>query len=186
MLLSFYTGRSQSPWLSAEKGYYFQFSYNTIPEYNSLFNGKNDAFQTSRYIQDKTLQLYGEYGISQDFSIIASIPIKFLNSGELNPNYGPAVYSILPAASVNALGNMQFSIKYKLLDKKWVAALQFSIELPAMVSSGLESGLLPGYDAFSFKPILSIGRGWNKFYAYYWLSSIFRANNYSDYLNTGI
>lgn len=186
ILLSFYAVKSQSPWLSDEKGYFFQFSYNTIPEYNSLFNGNNEAFQTSRYIQDKTIQLYGEYGISKNLSLTASIPFKVLKSGSLNPNFNTYLNAIPDAASVNALGNMQFSIKYKLLDKKWVAAGQFRIELPAMVSSGIESGLLPGYDAFSFAPILSIGRGWNKFYGYYWLSGIFRTNNYSEYLNTGI
>jgi hypothetical protein len=39
-------------------------------EYNSLFNGKKEAFQTSRYIQDKTIQLYGEYGITELLSLI--------------------------------------------------------------------------------------------------------------------
>jgi hypothetical protein len=41
-----------------------------IAEYNSLFNGKKEAFQTSRYIQDKTIQLYGEYGITELLSLI--------------------------------------------------------------------------------------------------------------------
>lgn len=62
----FLYGKTQSPWVSSENGYYFQFAYNTIPEYNSLFNGKKEAFQTSRYIQDKTIQLYGEYGITDN------------------------------------------------------------------------------------------------------------------------
>ena len=168
----FLYGKTQSPWVSSENGYYFQFAYNTIPEYNSLFNGKEEAFQTSRYIQDKTIQLYGEYGITDNITIIASIPYKLLRSGKLNPNVEFNLYKI--------------SLKHKLLDKKWVASGQLRIELPAAISSGIESGLMPGYDAFSFAPIVSIGRGWNKFYGYYWLSGIVRSNNYSDYLNSGL
>lgn len=186
LLVSLLGSKSQSPWLASEKGYFIQLSYTTIPEYNSLFNGKNEAIPTSRKIQDKTLQLYAEYGIDKNFSLVASIPFKILKSGSLNPNFTTYLYAIPPTGSVNALGNMQFSLKYKLLNKKWVAAGQIRFELPTIVSSGLESGLLPGYDAFAFAPILSIGRGWNKFYGYYWLSAIFRTNNYSEYLNTGI
>lgn len=185
-LILFLDSKSQSPWLAAEKGYFIQLSYTTIPEYNSLFNGNNELFQTSRYIQDKTIQLYGEYGINDKFALVASIPLKLLSSGDLNPNSEFTPDVIPSASSVNLLGNVQLSLKYKLMDKKWVAAAQVRIELPASVSKGVESGLIPGYDAFSFTPILSIGRGWNKFYTYYWLSTIFRTNNYSDYLNTGI
>lgn len=185
LFLSF-DSKGQSPWVTSEKSYYFQLSYTTIPEYNSLFTKTDDAFQTSRYIQDKTIQLYGEYGIVKNLSITGSIPYKFLKSGNQNPSFGIYLYPIPSASSVNALGNMQFSLKYNLLDKKWVAAAQIRIELPAIVSTGIESGLLPGFDAFSFAPILSIGRGWNKFYGYYWLSGIIRTNHYSEYLNTGI
>jgi len=186
LLFSLLESKSQSPWLAAEKGYFIQLSYTTIPEYNSLFNSNDALFQTSRYIQDKTIQLYGEFGLFKNISLAASIPFKVLKSDKLNPDFGEPLNVIPPAASVNALGNIQFSLKYKLLDKKWVAAAQIRFELPASFSNSLESGLIPGYDAFSITPILSIGRGWNKFYTYYWLSTIFRTNNYSDYLNTGI
>lgn len=186
LIFSLTGSKSQSPWLSPEKGYYFQLSYSTIPSYNSLFNGKNEAFQTSRYIQDKTLQFFGEYGLTNNLSFILSVPYKFLNSGDLNPNadFDPEE---IPLASTNyTLGNVQISMKYKLLDKKWVAAGQLRIELPANVNYRSSTALVPGYDAFAFAPIVSIGRGWNKFYGYYWLSAIFRTNNYSEYLNTGI
>jgi len=186
ILLAFLSGFSQSPWVAKKNGYYFQFSYNTIPEYTSLFNGKKESIETSRKIKDNTLQLYGEYGVSDKVTLIASIPYKILKSGDINPGYQFPNTDIPYAASVNAFGNILLSMKYKLLDKKWVAAGQIRIELPAETSKGKESGLLLGYDAFSFSPIMSIGRGWNKLYAYYWLSAIIRTNNYSEYLNSGI
>lgn len=186
LLLTFSGSKGQSPWLASKMGYFIQFSYTSIPEYSSLFNGKEELFETSRYIKDKTIQLYGEYGINDKFAIVASIPLKLLKSDDLNPNSEFEQDAIPIAASVNAIGNIQLSMKYKLLDKKWVSAAQVRIELPASVATGVESGLVPGYDAFSFTPILSIGRGWNNFYTYYWFSAIFRTNNYSEYLNTGV
>lgn len=186
ILILFMESKSQSPWVAAKRGYYFQLAYNTIPEYNSLFNHKKEAFQTSRYIQDKTLQLYGEYGITNSLTIIASVPFKLLKSGNLNPNADFELHDIPPASTNNTLGNVQISLKYKLLDKKWVSGGQLRLELPASVSDGFTSGLMPGYDAFSITPIVSFGRGWNKFYGFYWLSGIIRTNNYSEYLNTGI
>lgn len=185
-LLFFLGSRSQSPWVNPEKSYYFQLSYSTIPEYNSLFNGKKEAFQTSRYIQDKTIQLYGEYGLNNNLTFILSVPYKLLKSGDLNPNANFEQADIPLASTNNALGNVQISMKYKILDKKWVAAGQLRIELPANVSYNSSSALVPGYDAFAFAPIVSFGRGWNKFYGYYWLSGIIRTNHYSEYLNTGI
>jgi hypothetical protein len=184
--VSFYFGFGQSPWVAAKNGYYFQFSYNTIPEYNSLFDARPESIITSRKIKDATLQLYGEYGLSDQFTLVASIPYKILKSGDLNPNYQGPGTDIPSAENVNAFGNVQIGLKYKLLDKKWVAAGQFKIEFPAEYAKGEPSGLIPGYDAYAFSPILSIGRGWNKFYGYAWLSTIFRTDHYSDYLNGGI
>ncbi len=186
IMLAFFSGFSQSPWVAKKNGYYFQFAYHTVPEYTRLFDTRTESIITSRKIVDNTLQLYGEYGISDKVTLVASIPYKILKSGDLNPNYQGPGTDIPDAARVYAFGNTQLSIKYKLLDKKWVAAGQLRIEFPAEYAKGEKSGLIPGYDAFSFAPIISVGRGWNKFYAYYWLSGIFRTNNYSEYLNTGI
>jgi hypothetical protein len=185
-VLNLFAATAQSPWVVPKKGYYLQFSYNTIPEYKLLFNGSNDDFQTSRNIRDKTVQLYGEYGMTDKFTLTFSVPFKILQSGDLNPGFEKLDAEIPQPRKVNALGNIQLSTKYKLLDKKWVAAGQFRLELPADVSAGNESGLYTGYDAWSFSPIISVGRGWTKFYGFYWLSAIFRTNNYSDYFNSGI
>lgn len=182
----FQIGFSQSPWVAKKNGYYFQFSYNPIPQYTSLFDARPESIITSRKIKDATLQLYGEYGLTDKFTLVASIPYKILKSGDLNTNYQGPISDIPSAANVNAFGNIQLSMKYKLLDKKWVAAGQFKIEFPAEYEKGEPSGLIPGYDAYAFSPILSIGRGWNKFYTYLWLSAIFRTNNYSEYLYAGI
>lgn len=180
------TGYGQGPWLPEKGGYFAQFAYTLIPEYSSLFNHANDDIHTARKASDQTLQLYGEYGISKKFALIASVPFKILQSGELNPAYTGDPENIPPASTVNAFGNTQLAIKYKLMQKKWVAAVQMKIELPTNAAVGDESGLYPGYNAFAFAPLASIGRGWNRTYFYYYLSYLGRTSGYDDKLDTGV
>lgn len=176
----------QSPWLVSPKDYYVQFSYTLIPSYNQLHFIDQSVYETSRSVVDQTLQLYGEYGISDKFALTASIPVKLLSTGEINPNYIHDAEDIPDAAIVNELGNVQLSLKYKLLNTKWVSALQLTAELPAYAKKAEETGLYPGYDAFSLAPLASFGRGWNKTYFSLWLSYIYRTNNFSDQFDTGI
>ncbi|MEZ5083494.1 MAG: hypothetical protein R2750_08600 [Bacteroidales bacterium] len=177
--------QAQSPWLPSKNGFFVQASYTTIPEYSTLFTKSGDVFETSRLIKDKTLQVYGEYGISDKIALHISVPFKLLNSGSINQNFAGDLNQAPNASTENALGNIQTSVKYKLRDGKWVSAAQFRIELPAS-SQGEVSGLKPGYNAWAFSPLINIGRGWNKTYFFYYLSGIWRTNQYSTYLNTGI
>lgn len=177
---------AQSPWLPSKGGYFFQLSYSNIPEYSRLFNLEYEDFQTPRFAVDNTIQFYGEYGISDKFSLLVSIPYKMLQSRDINPKYFNDVNDIPEAATVNAMGNVQLSMKYNLLQSTWVSALQLKVELPANASKGEPSGLYPGYDAYAFIPSASIGRGWNRFYFYYYLSVIARTNNFDEKLDTGI
>ena len=177
--------QAQSPWLPAKNGFFVQASYTSIPEYSTLFTKSGDVFETSRLIKDKTLQLYGEYGLSKKLALHVSLPFKLFSSGNTNLGFNGNYSKIPDAAKVNAIGNIQTSIKYKLSEGKWVSAAQLRIELPAS-NKGDVSGLKPGYSAWAFSPLVSAGRGWNKTYFYYYLSGIWRTNQYSAYLNTGI
>ncbi|PKP47443.1 MAG: hypothetical protein CVT92_16955 [Bacteroidetes bacterium HGW-Bacteroidetes-1] len=176
------TTLAQSPWVLKKSGIYTQFTFNTIPEYHTLFNGKGVTFETSRLVKDRTLQIYTEYGLTDKFTMIASVPYKLIELTTLNPSYNGPTENIPEATKVNAPGNIQLSLKYKILQQKWVSALQIRLETPASPKTGISTG----FDAFSIFPIISVGRGWNKFYTFYWLSAIIRGNNYSEYLNSGI
>lgn len=176
----------QSPWLPEKGGYFYQVSYTVIPEYASLFHHDHDDFQTSRKVSDQTLQLYGEHGLSGKFSLLVSVPFKMLRSGDLNPAYPFDPAEIPPASTVNTIGNAQLGIKYKLLASKWVSAVQLKVELPANTPPGETTGLYPGYNAFAFAPLASIGRGWNRTYFYYYLSYVSRTQGFDDKLDTGL
>jgi len=176
----------QSPWLPAKGHYYLQFSYNTIPEYTTLFNKDFPTIETSRSVSDKTLQVYSEYGLSNKFAIVASLPYKLLKTGSINQNYLGETEEIPESDMVNSLGNIQLSVRYKLMEAKWASAFQLRVGLPANNEVGENSGLYPGYDAFSFTPSLSIGRGWNSTYVFSWASYIIRTNNYSGQFDVGV
>jgi len=175
----------QSPWNLKKNGFYHQLSFNTIPEYNSLFNRDEESLNTSRNIVDNTLQYYGETGITDQITVLLSVPWKFLKSGALNPNF-MGNHDMIPSSSqINSLGNIQAGIKHKITGGKWVSAAQLKIEFPAWNKDSENTGLKAGYDAFALAPLISIGRGWNKLYAFYYVSGIVKTNGYSEYLNTG-
>jgi hypothetical protein len=176
---------AQSPWTLNKNGFYHQLSFNTIPEYNTLFNRDEESLNISRNVVDNTLQYYTETGITDQITFLVSIPWKFLKSGELNPNFTGNPDMIPPSSQISTLGNIQTGIKQKISGGKWVSAAQLKIEFPAWNKGNENKGLIAGYDAFAFAPLLSAGRGWNKLYAFYYLSGIVRTNGYSEYLNMG-
>ena len=177
---------SQSPWLPEKGGFYYQFSYITVPAYNTLFTYSDEPFQMSRSVSDKTLQFYGEHAVSDKFSVLASVPYKILDSEEINQDFEGEESGIPASAANNAFGNSSFSLKYKIAASRWVSAAQVRVGLPAGQKEATESGLYPGYDAWSVAPVVSLGKGWNNYYFYTWLSGIVRSNQYSEYLNGGL
>ena len=78
---------AQSPWVHAKDKYYIQFTYNTIPSYNTLFLRNGNVFETSQNITDQTLQLYGEYGLSNKLTALVSVPYKLINIEGVNPRF---------------------------------------------------------------------------------------------------
>lgn len=177
---------AQSPWLPAKGGYFAQLAYQSIPTYTGLFNSSPDPIEISREVAENTIQGYGEYGLSDRWAVQLSLPYKLLKSGALNPGFTGDIAAIPDEATLNALGNVQFGLKYKLSSDKWTSALLLRVELPTNPAEAEKTGLYPGYDAVSVSPLASIGRGWKRSYFYYWLSGIYRSNNFSDYLDTGI
>ncbi|PKO95135.1 MAG: hypothetical protein CVU14_12425, partial [Bacteroidetes bacterium HGW-Bacteroidetes-9] len=122
------TTLAQSPWVMKKNGIYAQFTFNSIPEYHTLFNGNGVTFETSRLVKDRTLQVYAEYGITDKLTMIASVPYKLIELNTLNPLYIGPTKNIPEATKVNAPGNIQLSLKYKILQQKWVSALQIRLE----------------------------------------------------------
>ena len=147
---------AQSPWTQSKGSFFTQLSYSVIPKYNSIYVKDGDAFNTARFIKDKTIQLYGEYGITENTTILANLPLKILNAGDTSD------VSDLPITiengSLSGIGNIKLGARQKLLSGPVELAAQFDIGFPT-ISSDEMTGLVTGFDSWSFVPRINIGRG---------------------------
>ncbi|TCI92123.1 hypothetical protein [Tenacibaculum sp. M341] len=170
---------SQSPWTKKKDEAYLQLSFTTISGYTELF-AKEDAFSTNREISDNTLQLYAEYGLSDKTTLIANVPLKLVSSGDLVDT----AVNLTTESSLTSLGNIQFGVKHNFYNKKWLITGQLMIE----ANSGdfeLASGLRTGYDAWSFVPVVSVGRGFDSWYIQAFTGVDIKTNEYSSAFKLG-
>lgn len=166
---------SQSPWV-AEKGKGFaQIGYTTIGPYNDLFQKNGGSYSLTREVTDITIQAYGELGLGSQTSIIASIPIKSLKTGEIKSSV-PTPNS---KGTITTLGNTQLAVRHNFVNNRIVFSGQLMAELP---TAGYDevTGLRGGLNALSVIPSISIGKGLNKIYGYLSTGAAIRTNDYSS------
>lgn len=171
---------AQSAWTKNKGELYSQLSFSTIPSYSEIFN--DNTYRTSREITDNTIQLYAEYGLNDKWTLITNIPIKSITTGSIvdNPTFSPSITE----SSKTALGNIQLGLKRKLYDKKFVLSGQLNIE----ANTGdfyADSGIRTGYDAWTFTPILNLGRGYKNYFFQVFTGVDIRTNNYSSNFKIG-
>lgn len=172
---------SQSPWTQKKNEFYTQFSFSTIPNYNEIFG--NPDYVLNRDITDNTFQLYGEYGISNRTTLILNIPFKNITTSDvLNPI--PLDPSFIEGSKTNAFGNIEAGIKHNIINNKWLLTGQLNIEFNNSSYDEI-SGIRTGYDAFTFTPLINIGRSFNKSYIQGFTGFNIRTNNYSSNFKFG-
>ena len=169
---------AQSAWTKKKGEAYVQLTFTGINNYNSIFGDPD--YTTERQITDNTLQFYGEYGLSDKTTLLLQIPMKQIKTEGLVGN-GQAFTS---ADSNISLGNIEFGLKHKLFENKWIGAVQLNIEANTGQYSPA-SGIRSGYNAWSFTPTLNIGRSFNKFYTQTFVGFSLRSNNYSSNFKIG-
>lgn len=169
---------AQGAWTQKKGEAYTQLSFTTISSYNTIFG--NPDYLTEREITDNTLQLYGEYGLSDKTTLILNIPLKFIETGQLVGNATP----ISTANSVSSLGNIEIGLKHQFYNKKWVVAGQLNLEANTG-SYDNPSGIRTGVDAWTFTPTLNVSRSFNGFYAQAFTGVNLRTNNYSHNFKIG-
>ena len=142
------TATAQSPWAQESGGGFVQLAAYSI-QYDKLFRSSGSDFRTSREIRDVTAELYGEYGVGEDWTLIGRVPLKFLDAGD------PVPESTLPLTiqqgSFTAFGNVEFGVRHQFVQTEggFVVAAQFDVELPTS-DFDEATGLRSGYDAFTF------------------------------------
>lgn len=173
---------AQSPWVQDKGKAYIQLGYNMIPNYKTVFGGTMKFRDLPREVTDNTLQFYGEYGIGESHTIIVLAPYKMLETGEALENVNPSL--INSSGKLNAFGNLEIGLKRKLLTGNYTFSTQFNIEAPTGTYDAM-TGLRTGYDAWTFTPMLSLGRGFEKAYFYLYAGLPIRTNNYDDFVHMG-
>ncbi|PTX60483.1 hypothetical protein C8N46_106127 [Kordia periserrulae] len=168
---------AQSPWTQEKGKFYTQLSFTTISNYDEVF-GTPD-YQTDREITDNTLQLYGEYGISNKTTLIFNVPLKLISTNDV---VGGTAF--ISEDSKTAFGNISVGIRHQFYKKKWLISGQLNIKANTSTFEAA-SGIRTGEDAWSFTPTLNIGRSFDKFYIQAFTGIDLRTNNYSNNFKIG-
>lgn len=183
ILFCVFTLSAQSPWTQEKGKFYTQLSFSTIPDYDEIYSDPD--YQLERNITDNTLQLYGEYGLSNKTTLIANIPIKLIKTDELVRSSSVANDVIFTTAdSKTAIGNIAVGLKHKFVDKKWLVSGQFNIEANTG-SFDTASGIRSGQDAWTFTPTINIGRSFESFYIQGFAGVDLKTNSYSSNFKIG-
>lgn len=176
-LLLWQTSVYAGAWVREQGSGYIQLSF-TYLKSNSLFNKTEpDPLFLNRKVTDNTLGLYGEYGITDDLTVIGYVPWKFMVTDNeiLESNF---ISDTLPSGRLSAFGNSFFILKQKLIQKKHALTAQLRIEAP--IDNVDITGLSSGYNNWVFHPSLLLGRGYNRWYYSIDAGFRFRTNNYSN------
>jgi hypothetical protein len=180
-LLIGFSAFSQGPWTQEKGKFYTQISFTTIPSYNELFGDPD--YTISGKITDNTMQLYGEYGLSDNSTLIVNIPYKLIHHKEL---VNPCLVAPCPEYSnkENSLGNIEIGLKHNFYKKEWILSGQFSMETNT-ASFDENSGIRTGYDALTFSPLFLAGKSFGKSYLQTYIGTKLRTNNYSSNFKIG-
>ncbi len=184
LLFSSISLQAQSPWTQEKGSGFGQVSFLAIPTYNSFF--AKDFEDMSRVSDQDYMeigaQVYLEYGIFENTTIVLDAPFKVLTASEPTVDIDPFPFE---SGTLAGLGNIRLAVRQGILTEGVQLAAQLLAELPTRRQDDA-TGLRTGYDAFTIQPSLSIGGGLGKGYIYGYGGVGFRNNEYSTYWNTGL
>ena len=172
---------AQGPWTKEKGKFYTQLSFTTIPSYTTLFGSPD--YEITGEISDKTLQIYGEYGVTNSTTLIVNIPYKLVhNSGLVNP----CLIAPCPEHSNKeaSIGNIEIGLKHNFYKKDWLLSGQFSVETNTGNYNNA-TGIRTGYDAFTFTPLFLAGKSFGKSYLQTFIGTNIRTNKYSSNFKIG-
>jgi hypothetical protein len=171
---------AQSPWTRSRAGFFAQASFQTIPDYKSLFSDDGGSTDLERRLSEQAFQLYGEYGLRKKTTLVAALSVRSLRAGV-------AEAPVIPANREGVLtgfGNIGLALRQNLLSGRLPLTLTLKLDLPTRRFDDA-TGLSTGYDALTVAPLLSTGMGFGKLYWFVYGGYGLRTNNYSHFINAG-
>lgn len=173
---------SQSPWTQKKGEAYTQLSFTTISNYDAIFSDSSqNLFGT---YSDNTLQVFGEYGLSNKTSLLVNLPFKLISVSDFKDPRIDCSGDCGRDYNNNTFGNISLGLKHNFYKKSWVISGQLTVEANTS-SYDMNSGIRSGYDAWSFTPLVLAGRGFGKVYVQGFLGADIRTNNYSSNFKIG-
>jgi hypothetical protein len=165
---------AQSPW-TREKGKAFVQVGFTSLVYDKYKLDGNEVNDGHKY-NDLTIQVYAEYGISNNLEAILILPFKSVGLKNNTSTH---------SENLSGLGNITTGLKYKFYDKKWKISggLNFNIN---SIDADLNKGLSTGFNANTILPYLSVGSSQGKWYYFGNIGYGYMDNNYSDYFKATV
>ncbi|MFK7833568.1 MAG: hypothetical protein AB8B52_09845 [Winogradskyella sp.] len=176
------TALSQSPWTKEQGQFYTQLTYTTIPNYNTFFG--NPDFEVPAEISDNTLQLYGDYGLSNKTTLIVNLPLKLITVNDFEDPRIDCGGDCSQDFNETAFGNVEIGLKHNFYNKDWLISGQFTVEANTGIYDE-RSGIRTGYDAYTFTPLLTAGRSFGKTYVQSFIGANIRTNDYSSNFKIG-
>ena len=130
-----------------------------------------------RSTSNNTLSVYGEYGVTNKFTLIGYLPILVANRFAESKN---AAGVTLPKVDETSFGDVDLSFRYQIYDKKSISiSANLLLGLPTG-NSKQENGLLTGDGEFNQMLKLAVGTGKAKWWTQAAIGFNNRTNNYSD------
>lgn len=179
-VISIMPAHAGGPWTPEKKGSFFQLQ-TTFPAYATkrLFTSSGEDLYLPRPVVDLTFQAYLEYGLTDKFGLSVNLPCKYVASLDKTISKSD-LPNALPSGSLFGLGNSAFRLKYKLIEKKWLAAVSVQAEIPAYATAP-EKGMRTGFETWVINPMLHIGKSFsNGIYTYVDAGPAIRTGDYSN------
>ena len=171
---------AQSAWAKPKGDVYVQFGLHNISNYTSLFSKGETGIALERTLSDRTLQFYGEVGLTDQLTLIANIPYKTVQSQEaLVPT------PTLDSGSLSGLGNVELGLRHQILRGKFNVAAQLNVQANTS-DYAPELGLRTDIDAWSVLPTISIGRSSESSYSQAFIGYAWHSNDYSHHFRFGL
>ena len=177
---------AQGPWTQQKGEGYIQFQ-SILPayQYKSLLNGRfiNDRQGVNRKTFNSDFSFYFEYGLGEKLDVIASLPFKYIKTGDLTDEQH--FDDLLSEGDLFGLSNPRLALRYGLIEKKVKVAVSLQTSWNT-ISQDLDKGLATGFDASSFGAMIHIGRSKENQYGFLSIGYHIYTNDFSDVLEINL
>lgn len=171
-------------WTKKKGKFYLQLSSQYMK--SNKFHDINGTLVDINTLSDFTLSFYGEYGVTDNISIVAFFP--FHHRLTLDKIKGTSGNTYFPGAKKNGISDSDIGIKYKIAEGGGsVLSAGFSLGLP-IGDSNDPNGLLTGDGELNQKVGFQFGHSFYPLPVYFNTSAAynFRHKGYTDEINFGI